>query len=72
MKTIQLEIEDDYFENTLELLKNLKTLVMENITIKYNNIIEDKEIKDFSKLSNSSLEDIWDNSEDSIYDKYLK
>ena len=72
MKTIQLEIEDDYFENTLELLNNLKALMMENITIKYNNIIEDKEIKDFSKLSNSSLEDIWDNSEDSIYDKYLK
>ena len=72
MRTIQLEIEDNYFNNTLKLLNNLKALMTENITIKYNNLTKDEELKNFSILSNSSLENIWDNSEDAIYDKYLE
>ena len=27
---------------------------------------------DFMKLSNVALEKVWDNKEDSVYDKYLK
>ena len=72
MRTIQLEIEDNYFNNTLKLLNNLKALMTENITIKYNNLTKDEELKNFSILSNNSLENIWDNSEDAIYDKYLE
>ena len=72
MRTIQLEIEDNYFNNALKLLNNLKALMTENITIKYNNLTKDEELKNFSILSNNSLENIWDNSEDAIYDKYLE
>ena len=72
MRTIQLEIEDNYFNNTLKLLNNLKALMAENITIKYSNLTKDEELKNFSILSNNSLENIWDNSEDAIYDKYLE
>jgi len=34
--------------------------------------IQDKIQKDFTDISQKSLEKIWDNQEDSVYDKYLE
>jgi hypothetical protein len=72
MKTIQLEVKDDYFQNTLEILNGLKDIMIDKIIV--NNVSLQDEISedDFNKLSFDTLEEIWDNQEDSEYDKFLK
>lgn len=68
MRTIKLEIEDSKLSIVLNIIQNLK----DGVIAKYEVVDEnDKEEKDFMKISQKSLEKIWDNQEDSIYDKYL-
>ena len=52
-------------------LKNLKTNELEIIEDKKINNAKDSEISDISKLSNKSFENIWENKEDEVYDKFL-
>jgi hypothetical protein len=68
MQTIKLEIEDSKVDIVLNIIQNLK----DNIITKYEIVSEIKEHKDFVNISEKSLEKIWDNQEDSIYDKFLK
>lgn len=66
---IVLNIKDDYANEFLALLK----LIGDKATI--SKIIKnhsDAEHKAFSILSDKHLEKIWDNAEDSIYDKFIK
>lgn len=67
MQTIKLEIEDSKLDIVLNIIQNLK----DNIVTKYEIINEQKESKDFISISEKSLEAIWDNQEDSVYDKFL-
>ena len=67
MRTIKLEIEDSKLDIVLNIIQNLK----EDVVKKYEVINEDKDQKDFIEISQKSLKKIWDNEEDSIYDKYL-
>lgn len=67
MQTITLKVEDSKLVTVLNILDNLK----ENLIAKYEVGLSKKELEDFQKLANKSFEDIWDNSEDEIYDKYL-
>ena len=67
MQTIKLEIEDSKVDIVLNIIQNLK----ENIITKYEIVNEQKESKDFITISQKSLETIWDNKEDSVYDKFL-
>lgn len=67
MQTIRLEIEDSKVDVVLNIIQNLK----DNIITKYEIINNQKESKDFMNISEKSLETIWDNQEDSIYDKFL-
>ena len=68
MQTIKLEIEDSKLNIVLNIIQNLK----DDVITKYEIINENKEQKDFINISQSSLEKIWDNNEDSVYDKYLE
>jgi uncharacterized protein with HEPN domain len=68
MQTIKLEIEDSKVDIVLNIIQNLK----DNIITKYEIVSEIKEHQDFINISEKSLEKIWDNQEDSIYDKFLK
>jgi len=68
MQTLKLEIEDSKLDIVLNIIQNLK----DDIISKYEIINNNKEHKDFIKLSEKSLKNIWDNKEDSIYDKFLK
>ena len=68
MQTIKLEIEDSKLNIVLNIIQNLK----DDVITKYEIINENKEQKDFINISQSSLEKIWDNKEDSVYDKYLE
>ena len=52
-------------------LKKLKTNELEIIEDKKINNTKDSEISDISKLSNKSFENIWENKEDEVYDKFL-
>jgi len=72
MQTIQLQVKDNYVKNTLEILNGLKDVMIENITIKYSDIEQNKEDEYFTKVSFNSIEKCWDNNEDSVYDKFLK
>ena len=67
MITIKLEVEDSKLDIVLNIVKNLK----EDIVSKYEVINDSIDNKDYNRISESSLTKIWDNSEDSIYDKYL-
>ena len=68
MRTLKLEIEDSKLNIVLNIIQNLK----DDLITKYEIINEDREQKDFINISQSSLEKIWDNKEDSVYDKYLE
>ena len=68
MRTIKLEIEDSKLDIVLNIIQSLK----DDIVKKYEVINEDKDQKHFIEISQESLQKIWDNKEDSIYDKYLK
>ena len=68
MRTIKLEIEDSKLDIVLNIIQNLK----DDVVKKYEVINEDKDQKDFIDISQQSLKKIWDNKEDSIYDKYLE
>ena len=67
MQTIKLEIEDSNVDVVLNIIKNLK----DNLINKCEVLNEQKESKDFMNISNKSLEKVWDNQEDSEYDKFL-
>lgn len=67
MKIIRLEVEDLKVDVVLNILKNLK----EDVITKYEFVNDKKEIKDFIDISQRSLTEVWDNGEDSIYDKFL-
>ncbi len=68
MQTIKLEIEDSKLNIVLNIIQNLK----DDVITKYEIINENREQKDFINISQISLGKIWDNNEDSVYDKYLK
>ena len=68
MQTLKLEIEDSKIDIILNIIKNLK----DDVIHKYEIINNDIEQKDFINISKTSLESIWDNEEDSVYDKYLQ
>jgi len=65
--TIQLEIND----SKLDVIKNILDNLKEDIIKKYQILDDKKENKEFISLSNNSLDKIWDNQEDEIYDKFL-
>ncbi|MEA3353359.1 MAG: hypothetical protein U9Q33_06065 [Campylobacterota bacterium] len=67
MQTIKLEIEDSKVDIVLNIIKNLK----DDIVTKYEIVNDKKESKDFIDISQKSLEKVWDNEEDSVYDKFL-
>ena len=67
MHTIKLEIEDSKVDIVLNIIKSLK----EDVITRYEVIADKKESKDFINISQQSLEKIWDNEEDSVYDKFL-
>jgi len=68
MQTLKLEIEDSKLDIVLNIIHNLK----DNIITKYEVINENIEQKEFINISKISLSKVWDNEEDSVYDKYLK
>ena len=67
MQIIKLEIDDSKVDIVLNIIQNLK----DNVINKYEVINEKKENRDFMNISQKSLEKIWDNEEDSVYDKFL-
>lgn len=68
MQTIKLEIEDSKVDLVLSIIHSLK----DNIITKYEIVNNQKESKDFINISQKSLEKVWDNKEDSVYDKFLQ
>ena len=71
MHTIKLKVGDGIYNNLMFFLKNLKTNELEIVEDKKINNTKDSEISDISKLSNKSFENIWENKEDEVYDKFL-
>jgi hypothetical protein len=67
MQTIRLEVEDSKLSIVLNLIQNLK----DNVIAKYEIVSEVKENRDLINISQTSFEKIWDNQEDSVYDKFL-
>lgn len=68
MQTLKLEIEDSKIDIVLTIIKNLK----KDIVKSYEVIGQSNEAKEFGKLSEKSLNNVWDNAEDSEYDRFLK
>ena len=68
MHTLKLEIEDSKLDIILNIINNLK----DDVITRYEIINENREQKDFINISQKSFSKVWDNEEDSVYDKYLK
>ena len=69
MSTVILEINDNYLDKTLEVLNALKDVMIIDIKLQEEHNSEEK---DFMALSDKSFEKVWDNEEDSVYDKFLE
>ncbi len=67
MQIIKLEIEESKLEIFLNIIQNLK----DDVISKYELLDEDNENKNFMNLSQESFKKVWDNKEDSVYDKFL-
>lgn len=67
MKTLMIEVEDNKLDVLLNVIKSLKTDIVKSYQVKNDEYLS----KDFMQISNSSLEKIWDNKEDSVYDKFI-
>ncbi len=68
MQTITIDVKDNNLDIILTIIKNLKNDVVES----YHVNSKEQERIDFMKLSNTALEKVWDNQEDSVYDKFIK
>jgi len=68
MQTLIIDVKDNKLDIVLNIIKNLKDDVIES----YHIDSKKQENIDFMKLSNTAMEKIWDNKEDSVYDKFLK
>ncbi|MDY0320214.1 MAG: hypothetical protein RBR23_00645 [Arcobacteraceae bacterium] len=68
MQTIKIQVEDSKIDVVLNIIQNLKS----NVISKYEIVNENIETKDFVNISTKSLESVWNNSEDAVYDKFLK
>ncbi len=68
MQTVIIDVKDNKLDVILTIIKNLKDDVIESYYIDSKKL----ENSDFMRLSNTALEKIWDNQEDSVYDKFLK
>ncbi|MFP4333384.1 MAG: hypothetical protein ACLFQJ_08785 [Campylobacterales bacterium] len=68
MQTVKLDVEDSKLDVVLTIIQNLK----DNVVANYEVISDKKESKDFVNLSQKSFEKIWENKEDSKYDRFLK
>lgn len=66
MQTIKLEIEDSKVDIVVNIIKNLK----DDVVTKYEIIDNKSESRDFIDISQKSLEKVWNNDEDSVYDKF--
>jgi hypothetical protein len=62
-----IEVEDNKLDVLLNVIKSLKTDIVKSYQVKNDEYLS----KDFMQISNSSLEKIWDNKEDSVYDKFI-
>ena len=67
MQTIKLHIEDSKVDTILNIINSLKS----NIVSSYEIVNDTEEEKDLQKLSEPELHKVWDNKEDSVYDKFL-
>ena len=61
-------LQSEYQQVILNIINSLK----DGIVQRYEIIGDEEEKKYFTNISQKSLEKIWDNQEDSAYDKYLK
>jgi hypothetical protein len=68
MHTLTIDVKDNKLDVILTIIKNLKDDVIE----RYHIDSKEEENTDFMKLSHAAFENVWDNEEDSVYDKYLK
>lgn len=68
MQTVKLDVEDSKLDVVLTIIQNLK----DNVVANYEVISDKKESRDFVNLSQQSFEKIWENKEDSKYDRFLK
>ena len=68
MQTIKLEVEENKVDIVLTIIKNLK----EDIISKYEVLKTNQDTKEFMALSNQTLDNIWNNKEDEVYDKYFQ
>ena len=59
--------DDDYFDIEYESF----LVHFSNVKFLLNKSNEKKESKEFINLSQKSLEEVWNNEEDSVYDKFL-
>ncbi len=68
MKQIILQVEDNKTEILLQIIDNLKSDLIKSYLLKP---LKDEK-NDFNQLSDPTLTKIWDNKEDSDYDKFLQ
>ncbi len=68
MQTIKLHIDDSKVNVFLNIINSLR----KDIVSSYEVIDENSQEKEFRNLSEKTLQHIWDNKEDCVYDKYLQ
>jgi len=66
MQKITIEVKDNYMNNVLEMLHSLQGVMIDRIKLVPEN--SEKIESDFMKLQVPSMEKVWDNKEDEVWD----
>ena len=66
MQKITVEVKDSYLENVLEMLHSVQGIMIEKIRTSSDTTRETE--LELMKLQTSSMESVWDNEEDKVWD----
>ncbi len=66
MQKITVEVKDSYLENVLEMLHSVQGIMIEKIRTSSNTERETE--LELMKLQTASMESVWDNEEDKVWD----
>jgi len=67
MQTIHIDVKDRYVSNVLTLLRSMKDVMIDKVSVDTPSTTRDKE--ELMKLQTTSMSNTWDNDEDKAWDE---
>ena len=69
MQTIHINVDDNYAAKIINILENLKGVMLYDFQVEQTVNSEDKILSDFIEAQQNSMSKTWDNEEDKVWDE---